>query len=329
MMKKFLLLMSIVFIFAACQKGHNYTEKKSFVVTEKMKEEMLQKELEKNRIETCDPPEEKIGFFKRVKMKILSLFTKKDTSFDIIYPEFITNRVLKELKAYIFETQSFMPEKFWLALKPQTKTYLDTYLIENFVGFNDEQFKELRDVVAFSFLFYFQEKERMPGYEIHLDKDDLPVSKVRIAYTEDAKFEERKKISICDQGKLLDLTFQDDGAHLTPSKVNARVTCEERTHKVRIDLVNDTDFSISMASGNTARRLKLHKSDLEVNTSNRKPELIYNQDGNEFRIVVKSKTRDSKKQLKRIISLKAHLVDGSQFDMPRLSCESTKPLILE
>lgn len=333
-MKTITLLMSLLFLFVACQKGHDFAEKKTFVVTDQMKQEMLAAELEKNRIQTCDPPEEKVGFFKRIKNKILDIFFKKKRKrFDLTYPQVITDRVLKELKEHIFETQGFMPEKFWLALKPETKTRIDSYLINNFYMFSDEEFQELRNVVAFSFLFYFQAEDRQPGYEIHLDREDLPKNKINIAYTEDAKFEERKKISICDQGKLLDIAFQEDGSHYVPSNLKGRLRCEKDGHKVNMDWVEKDDrstiFLTLWSQGVTALpvRLALPKGDLGVDTSSRRPELSGFANGTDVKMVVSTKKKGS--LIRRIISVDALTQDGIKINMPKLKCKDPIPFPLQ
>jgi len=334
-MMKYSLLLLLLTTFIACDKGHNYADKKTFVVTDKMKEEIYQKALAANKIKTCEPEkEEKEGFFKRAKNSIVGLFTKKDKEFDITYPQVLTERVLKEIEAYIRTNQKFAPEEFWIALSSETQTYIDKYLIEEFVGLTDEQFLELRDFVAFSFLFYFQEDDRKSGYEIQLDEEDLPISKIRIAYETSAIFEERKKINFCEQEGLLDITFVEDQAFLKPSNVTARVMCEKDSNKIRLDLVNDTDLTFSVANSKISKILKLHMDDFEKNFSNHGLEkastLKYSQDGTEIELKVRVKKKDDQKFLfKKIYSLTAHLNDGTEFSMKKLKCKSVKSLRLE
>jgi len=330
MMMKYSLSLLILTTFIACDKGHNYASKKTFVVTDKMKEEIFQKELNANRIETCEVEEKKLSFFRRAKKSILGLFTKKDESFDITYPQVLTDRVLRELKEYIIEKQKFAPEEFWIAIGKETETYINNYLIEEFVGLTDEQYIELRDLVAFSFLFYFQEAEKKSGYEIHLDKEDLPLSKIRIAYESEAKFEERVKLSICEQEKLLEIAFLEDEAFLKPSDVTARVICEKDNNMMRIDVVKDTKVTLSMADSKASKQLTLNMGDFVVNSTNQKATLKHSQDGNEIELEVKVKRKGDQKFISnKVFSLNAHLGDGTDFSMKKLKCKSVKPLRLE
>lgn len=328
-MKKLSLFLLLLTSVVACDKGHNYTDKKVFVVTEKMKRDALQKSLNENKVETCEVEQEKLSFFQRVKKSIIGLFTKKDTEFDIIYPQILTDKILKELESYILEHMEFAPEKFWVAVGPETEKYLNAYLIEKFVTLSDEEFLKLRDFVAFSFLFYFAEDIKEDGYEIHLDNAELPVSKIRIAFTSKAEFEKRKKISLCGKEDIFSVNFQTDEEFLLPSNVTARVICERKSDRVRLDVVNDSDVSLKIQTASNEQKLSLQMADFEVNTSNRSSKLSYSQNGTELQLELKIKDVDGKPTLSsRIHSLDARLADGTEISMKRLKCDSVKPLKL-
>lgn len=331
-MLKFSLIFVLLFSFVACDKGHNYTDKKTFVVTEKMKRDALKKSLADNRVETCEVEEEKLNFFKRVKKFIVNLFAKKKIDvFDITYPQILTDRVLNELEAHILEKMDFKPEDFWVAIGSETEQYINQYLIEKFVELKDEEFEKLRDFVAFSFLFYFAEEVKEDGYEIHLDNQELPISKINIAFTAAAKFEERKRISLCGKENIMSAKFQPDEEYLVPSDVTARVTCENRSDdRIRLDVIRNEEATLRIKTAKAESKIKFQMADLEVNTSNRRSKLSYSQNGVDLQLEIKVKDVDGQKTLsKKVHSLNARLVDGTEISIQKaLKCDSVKPLKL-
>lgn len=262
---KFTILILTLFTLVACSKN-KVDKHKDFVIDydkirqeqEKIYKEKMQKEIEKslaeNKIKTCEVEEKRPGFFGRIKQGIAGRFRAE--KFDLVFHKSLTDKIMNEIMDSIYVNLSFNPTDFWELLSADTSRELNRVLVDQFLTLNDENFKEVRDTAAFMFLFYFQLEEREKSYELFLENQEMQINRLRVAFDDTAKFENRKKLSFCEKISLSNSDFRTVKEYLEPSDIQGQVVCEKGDNKVVIEQYTQKTY--------TAFKLKLADLD-EVN----------------------------------------------------------------
>ncbi len=256
---KFSILILTLFTLVACSKN-KVDKHKDFVIDydkirqeqEKLYKEKMQEEIEKslaeNKIKTCEVEEKKPSFLARLKQGIAG--RSRSEKFDVVFPKKLTDKIMTEILDSIYVNLSFNPTDFWELLSDDTSKELNRELVNQFLTFDDEKFKEVRNTAAFMFLFYFQLEKREKGYELFLENQDMQVNRIKVAFDDAAKFEERTKLSFCEKISLTNSEFRTVKKYLEPSEIQGQVVCENGPNKVTIEQYTQktyTAFKLNLA----------------------------------------------------------------------------------
>lgn len=272
-MKILFLLLSSSFLFS-CSKGNN-TEAKQFVVSRAMIEQKLDEELAQKQIKKCEfspkEQEEPKGFLARMKDRIIKDNIKKN-DFDLKFSTALTRSVLSEMREYAIDNRRFTPEEFWLSLSPKTTKKINRYLIQEFARLNDKSFLRLKDFVASSFLFYFLEKDKSLGYEFQVDEPEVPLSTVKVSFSEYANFEKREKLNLCELNNKGAIHFKSATEEniILPSDITSHIVCENKKKGQKIDfrVIQDQDLKITVTLDSKNYDYSLAVGELEVSSFN-------------------------------------------------------------
>lgn len=342
-MKKLISLLLISLTVIACSKNKQNKEidlkidpDRIAKERERIINEKIEETLQENKIDICEVREQRPGFLKRLAKGFLGIFKKKD-DFDVVFTKEISEAVLKDIMGSIYANLEFNPSEFWSLLSPSTAIRLNRLLVEKYIHADDETFKKVRDLAAFSYLFYFQLEQREKGYELFVEDQELGVERIKVAFDETALFSERVKLSFCDKLTLPASGFRTNTDYQKPSEITGRVVCTGGQNRVEIEQYLDETTRFTLSDNDekqTFRVLMPTDNRVDEDASNVKISMKASQLGLDMNLDVERKTRPSgngsafaeyRKNTVRKLALEGE-VRGIYFKMKKLSCREIKKI---